>query len=141
MEIALFDGSGGVNVCEANLTLSKAKNIAPPEKILKFNKREHQGAPLPSLYEFVRVCVAVKNIKSLARFFFSHKIGQKHSRLGRERVARFRYSLFFSISTSASSSTGRAGVEIKKKTPLRSFARCDERQRLCLLKPQTFEKV
>jgi hypothetical protein len=50
-------------------------------------------------------------------------IGQKHSRLGRKRVARFRYSLFFSISTSASSSTGRAEAQItkekanKKKTP------------------------
>jgi len=44
------------------------------------------------------------------RDFLSEKggFGQKHSRLGRERVARFRYSLFFPISTSASSSAGRA---------------------------------
>ncbi|MBP3314864.1 MAG: hypothetical protein J6M03_03475, partial [Clostridia bacterium] len=29
----------------------------------------------------------------------------------------------------------------KKKTPKGDFARCDERPRLCLWKPQTFEKV
>ena len=69
--------------------------------------------PVPTgLREFVRVCVAVSDIRVLTRFFFSHKIGQKHSRLGRERVARFRYSLFFPISTSASSSTGRAEAQI-----------------------------
>jgi hypothetical protein len=58
----------------------------------------------------------------LPAFLFDAKgLGQKHSRLGRERVARFRYSLFFPISTSASSSTGRAEAQIKRETPKEEF--------------------
>ena len=47
--------------------------------------------------------------------------GQKHSRLEHERMARAQYSLFFPIFASASSSTGRADVKIKKKTPKGEF--------------------
>ena len=56
----------------------------------------------------------------LTTFLFGTKgakrkvIGQKHSRLERERVAHARYSLFFPIFASASSSTGRADVKIKR---------------------------
>ena len=63
-------------------------------------------------------------------FSFDAKVyGQKHSRLGRERVARFRYSLFFSICPSALSSAERAEEQIKRKSlakrkhRLRYFAR------------------
>ena len=66
--------------------------------------------------------IAVRDINFLARFSllrkrwkeksYQKKFGQKHSRLGRERVSRFRYSLFFPISTSASSSAGRAEAQI-----------------------------
>ena len=50
-------------------------------------------------------------------FLFGTKgLGQKHSRLEHERVARAQYSLFFPIFASASSSTGRADVKIKRKS-------------------------
>jgi hypothetical protein len=59
----------------------------------------------------------------LTTFLFGTKgakrkvIGQKHSRLERERVARAQYSLFFPIFKSASSSAGRADLKIKRETP------------------------
>ena len=50
-------------------------------------------------------------------FLFGTKgLGQKHSRLEHERVARAQYSLFFPVFASASSSTGRADVKIKRKS-------------------------
>ena len=49
------------------------------------------------------------------RSFLERKeFGQKHSRLERERAAPARHSLFFPIFASASSSTGRADVKIKR---------------------------
>jgi hypothetical protein len=68
-----------------------------------------------------------KHIYFLSAFSFDAKgakekaIGQKHSRLERERVAHARYSLFFPIFKSASSSAGRADLKIKKKTPKGEF--------------------
>ena len=47
-------------------------------------------------------------------FLERKEFGQKHSRLERERVSPARYSLFFPIFASASSSTGRADVKIKR---------------------------
>ena len=53
----------------------------------------------------------------MSTFLFGTKgLGQKHSRLEHERVARGQYSLFFPIFASASSSTGRADVKIKRKS-------------------------
>ena len=53
----------------------------------------------------------------MSTFLFGTKgLGQKHSRLEHERVARAQDSLFFPIFASASSSTGRADVKIKRKS-------------------------
>ena len=63
-----------------------------------------------------------QHLTLLTTFLFGTKgakrkvIGQKHSRLEHERVARAQYSLFFPIFASASSSTGRADVKIKRKS-------------------------
>ena len=37
-----------VGICSKLRYLMVGEGLAPPEKILKFNKREHQGAPLPA---------------------------------------------------------------------------------------------
>ena len=86
------------------------------------------AGPYNKGWNFVDWCVFVeRHTARLSAFSFDAKgakekaNGQKHSRLEHERMARAQYSLFFPIFASASSSTGRADVKIKKKTPIRRF--------------------
>jgi hypothetical protein len=84
----------------------------------------------------------------LTTFLFGTKgakrkvIGQKHSRLERERVAHARYSLFFPIFASASSSTGRADVKIKRENAEKEISLvATSDRRFAGGSRQTFKKV
>ena len=112
-------GRGDLNVFEESLSACHA--VARCTTKVTFTPRR-ANTVRPYGFDGILVISAhtVMTYDRLSAFSFDAKgakekaNGQKHSRLEHERMARAQYSLFFPIFASASSSTGRADVKIKK---------------------------
>ena len=102
-----------INICDIGRPQVSPTDLKEIFYARRGASRSARGSFVNDSYRFVKICLRVRSRKKHKTSCPLFSLTQK---VQREKLS-------------------------KEKHRKRSFARCDERQRLCLLKPQTFEKV